>query len=360
MKKRIEYLDWLRVIACLMVMLVHACEYYYCSHDHFIVSETNRWLVSFIDSFCRISVPLFFLISGYLLTPMAEDADYKSFIWKRFKRVMIPYFVFVVILCTLPLAWGGTHPKMAVRGLTHIFLNFPMQWGHMWFPYVLFGLYLFLPVISAWPRTASKKAEEWFLFAWFIASCMPYISHYLGSLWGDCGWNRFNMLYCFNGYLGYFVLGHYLKTHFNWCRKARLWGGLAFYIAGSIFTALTFFQQVTVGEPLPRSIEIGWDFVCPNILGATFGFFIFIEALFMKRPEDAAPKKVDILVGDISKRSYGMYLMHMLYLNMFFNVFNPVMPTALAIPVIAVCAFICSYITSKAISLIPGGKYIVG
>ena len=358
MKERVVFLDWLRVLACLMVMVVHACEFYYLGGKFQIDNTTDLWCVSFIDAFCRVSVPLFFLISGYLLTPLAADADFGKFIWRRFKRVMIPYFCFVVIYCTLPLLWGGIQPQMTVRGLKHILLNFPMNGGHLWFPIVIFGLYLFLPVISAWLRTASKKAENLFLLAWFIASCMPFMSHYWGSMWGDCGWNRFNMLYCFNGYLGYFVLGHYLKTHFSWNRKARIWGGLAIYLAGAIFTGLTFFQQVEIGERLPRTLEIGWDFVTPNIIGATFGIFILFSALFERGEGEA--RRSDKCLKDVSACSYGMYLMHILYLDLFHKLLAPALPTPAAIFAIALCTFACSYVTTKLISLIPGGKCVVG
>ena len=357
MNKRVVFLDWLRVLACLMVIIIHACEFYYCYNGYQIANATDLWCVSFIDAFCRVSVPLFFLISGYLLAPLAEGTEFGPFIRKRFKRVMIPYFCFVVIYCTLPLLWGGIDPKTTVRGLSRILLNFPMHAGHLWFPIVIFGLYLFLPVISPWLRTASKKGENLFLLAWFIASCLPYLSHYWGNLLGDCGWNRFNMLYCFNGYLGYFVLGHYLRKHFTWSRKARIWGGLAIYVAGAVFTGLTFFQQVEIGERLPRTIEIGWDFVTPNLIGATFGIFILFSALFEKSD---APSRTNRLMGDISQCSYGMYLMHILYLNLFQRLLGPVLPTPAAIPAMALCAFLCSYVTTKLVRMIPGGKYVVG
>ena len=60
--------------------------------------------------------------------------------------------------------------------------------------------------------------------------------------------------------------------------------------------------------------------------------------------------------------SYGMYLMHILWLGMWTKVYKGTLclPTVEAIPAIAVSTFVCSYITTKLIKLIPGSKWIVG
>ena len=42
------------------------------------------------------------------------------------------------------------------------------------------------------------------------------------------------------------------------------------------------------------------------------------------------------------------------------NQAEPLIPVALAIPVIAIISFICCAVTTKLISLIPGSKYIIG
>jgi hypothetical protein len=67
-------------------------------------------------------------------------------------------------------------------------------------------------------------------------------------------------------------------------------------------------------------------------------------------------------VLELSKLSYGMYLMHIFWLGLWVTVFKSALPlpTVAAIPVIATCTFICCFVTTKVISLIPGGKWIVG
>ena len=66
-KERIVFIDWIRVVACFLVMLVHASENFYAAdasglagNVSMLASEANRFWVSFYDGFLgRISVPLF-------------------------------------------------------------------------------------------------------------------------------------------------------------------------------------------------------------------------------------------------------------------------------------------------------------
>jgi surface polysaccharide O-acyltransferase-like enzyme len=73
-------------------------------------------------------------------------------------------------------------------------------------------------------------------------------------------------------------------------------------------------------------------------------------------------KEAPAVVSDMSKLSYGMYLMHIFWLGLWVTLFKHTLalPTVAAIPAIAVATFISCYITSKLISYIPGSKWIIG
>ena len=108
MKQRIIFLDWLRVIACLMVMTVHACECIYSDDYTFsFPSEGAKYAVFIYQSLVRpTAVPLFLMASAFLLVPVKTDA--LQFFKKRFTRVLIPLLVFLPIYAVLPTLWGGS------------------------------------------------------------------------------------------------------------------------------------------------------------------------------------------------------------------------------------------------------------
>ena len=72
--QRITFLDYVRTIACFLVMLVHACEFYYTEFypTTIIADESTRLWVSIYDGFSRMSVPLFMIVSAFLLAPMKD------------------------------------------------------------------------------------------------------------------------------------------------------------------------------------------------------------------------------------------------------------------------------------------------
>lgn len=80
--KRILYLDEVRSLAIILVVLGHIVRMY--TKDYF------SWLLcSGIFSLTRIGVPLFFTVSGALLLTIKHDI--MQFLEKRFKRVVLPF-----------------------------------------------------------------------------------------------------------------------------------------------------------------------------------------------------------------------------------------------------------------------------
>ena len=67
--ERVVFLDWLRFIACFMVMLVHCIEPFYLggTEGTYIASWGNAFWTTAINSALRPAGPLFVLASSYLL-----------------------------------------------------------------------------------------------------------------------------------------------------------------------------------------------------------------------------------------------------------------------------------------------------
>lgn len=189
--KRIAFLDYVRVFACFLVMLVHASENYYgavgstdmVGPQAFLQNEADRLWVSIYDGFSRMSVPLFMIVSAYLLAPMKKGQSCWEFYRKRFLRIMPPFIFFMVLYSTLPMLWGQIDGEQSMNDLSRIWLNFPMLAGHFWFMYPLIGLYLFIPVISpCWRRFRRKKNVSSSDCSWFL---LAYLSSTVGLV--RCG-----------------------------------------------------------------------------------------------------------------------------------------------------------------------------
>lgn len=361
--KRIVFLDYVRVFACFLVMVVHASENFYgaagstdmAGPQSFLANESDRLWVAVYDGFSRMAVPLFVMVSAFLLVPLKAEENTWRFYRQRSVRILPPLFFFMILYSTLPLLWGQIDAETSLKDLSRLFLNFPTLAGHLWFMYPLIGLYLFMPVISPWLRQVSAKEERFFIGLFMLSTCMPYLNRWCGEVWGQCFWNEYHLLWYFSGYLGYLVLAHYIRTHLNWNRKKRLVVGSAAALVGAATTIYSFYVQAIPGELLATPvIEIGWAFCTINCVLLTGGTFLLFTCI--NRP--AAPR----LVAEWSKLSYGMYLMHIFWLGLWVTICKTTlaMPTVAAIPAIAVCTFLSCFATAKLVSFLPGSKWIIG
>ncbi|MDE7473018.1 MAG: acyltransferase [Muribaculaceae bacterium] len=361
--KRIVFLDFVRVFACFLVMLVHASENFYGGPDStdmagatsLLMSESDRLWVSIYDGFSRMSVPLFIIVSAFLLVPMREDETMATFYRKRFLRVVPPMFCFMVLYSLLPLLWGQTDTTTATTDMSRLLLNFPTLAGHLWFMYPLLGLYLFIPMISPWLRKASVGEERFFIGLFVLSTCMPYLNRWCGELWGQCFWNEFHMLWYFSGYLGYLVIAHYIRFRLTWNNARRLSVGAIMLAVGAVWTILSFYIQAVPGQLLVTpELEIGWSFCTLNVVILTTGAFLMFSCIGNSH-EPAA-------IEDCSRMSYGMYLMHIFWLGMWVGIFKGQfeLPTVAAIPAIAVSTFITCYVCTKILSYVPGSSWFLG
>ena len=283
-----------------------------------------------------------------------------QFYKKRLLRILPPMVFFMFVYTFLPLLWGGMTLEQSIQDFKMLPFNFPSMAGHLWFMYPLIGLYLIMPVISPWLEKATAKEERLFLYFFAFSTLIPWIKRFVSAeLWGECFWNNFSLLWYCSGFIGYLVLAHYIRFHLDWSNRKRMITGGICFLAGAAFTAWSFWWKgvpgVTIETPM---LEWSWEFCTPNVLLATFGLFVMFTCI----PERKARPSVE----GTARLTYGMYLMHLLFLAPLAKLFiggdvaDPLVPTGLAIPLIAICTFICSAVTAKVLSMIPGSRYFIG
>lgn len=348
---RVIFIDWLRAIACLMVLIVHASECIYSNDYSFsFPSEAGRWSVCLINGFVRPAVPIFLIASAYLLVPLKTNTN--LFFRKRFRRVVIPFIVWLVIYAILPISWGEYTKIDIVNNLLHIPINFIPRASHLWFIYMLLGIYLIMPVLSSWLKQISRREEEFYLALWLFTTLFWHAHEIFGDIFGECWWNPFPLFHYVSGYVGYVVMAHYIRKYLNWSMKRTLYVALPCFLIGYLFCIWSFYTRSFTVETV-QQLELSWQTTSIAPVLMSFGTFMLI-------------KKINYtgsfyrIIRDISCMSYGMYLMHMLVLPYIFRLCNIAMPPAITIFVTALTTYIICYIISKIISFFKYGEYIVG
>ena len=98
--KRIVFLDYVRVFACFLVMVVHASENFYGAEgstdmvgpQSYLANEADRLWVAVYDGFSRMAVPLFIIVSAFLLAPMKAGLTSWQFYRQRCIRILTAVF----------------------------------------------------------------------------------------------------------------------------------------------------------------------------------------------------------------------------------------------------------------------------
>lgn len=349
---RIVFLDWLRVIACLMVMVVHSAECMYSNDYSFsFPSELGRWSVCLINGFVRPAVPLFLIASAYLLIPLRTDTS--TFFRRRAVRVVIPFAVWMVLYAALPGLWGEFTGEEVRDNLAHILVNFIPRASHLWFVYMLLGIYLVMPVLSPWLERVTRREEEVFLGIWLFTTLFWHLHEALGDVFGECWWNPFPLFYYVSGYVGYVVMAHYIRKYLDWSLRRTLCLALPCFLVGYAFCIGSFYTHSLTVEAV-RQLELSWQTTSTAPVLMSFGAFMLIRKITW------AGRRTYRLVCDISAMSYGMYLMHMLVLPYIYRLCYPLLSPPLAIFATALLTYLICYLIAKLISLTRFGKYIIG
>ena len=266
-EEREVWLDWMRVAACFMVMVVHSTEPFYLGGEgSLILTEADAWWVAFFDCVVRACVPLFIVVSSYLQFPTHYPTG--QFLRRRAVRVLIPFAFWSLVYA---LAWG--EPTTNLKGLL---LNFNYAAGHLWFVYMLVGLYLLIPMLSPWAERVGKRELQFYLFLCFLTTIIPFVRAWaepnppviygpLGipnparyPLWGEASWNAYGVFYYLSGFIGYMLLGLYLRRFAplqSWLRTLPTALGcwlVGFGICFAGFLVLEKFVLNTFFEKIPR------------------------------------------------------------------------------------------------------------
>ena len=349
-KKRYFGIDLIRVIACFLVMLIHSGEIYYINDEGGLIKDDNNIYPGVINSLSRVSVPLFVMISGYLLLPM--KTDYSTFLKKRFTRVSFPFIAFCIFYDIYYYIRGRYTLGEMFWNIPGILLNFGTAVGHLWFMYMIMGVYLYIPIITPWIQTAKKEHFYYYFVIWIISSFSCYIHLFYGDVWGHAFWNSTNLVQSFLGDFGYAVLGAFIKLHLKENNLYIL--GLILYLVGSGVTMFGYFFMRDEAKTT-ADIEITWQFDSTNLVVSSFGIFLLLRKIECKN------ETISKIFNDIALKSYGMFLIHVFFVDLFKYLFDARNQFPLwCIFVIAILTFISSYLVIKMISYVPFSHYIIG
>ena len=388
-ENRVVWVDWLRVAACFMVIVVHATEPFYLGGEGSqILTEADAFWSSFFDCLVRACVPLFIVASSYLQFPLHYSSG--QFFKRRAVRVLVPFLLWTAVYAFV---WGEP-----AENFKNLLFNFNYSAGHLWFVYMLIGVYLLMPLLSPWAEKVGKRELQVYLGIWVFTTLIPIIRDwYIGGgenllvtygvsglprqaltpFWGEASWNTYGTFYYLSGFIGYLLLGLYLRRfvgELSW--KKTLAIAIPSYLVGFAVSFGGFLWRVfeSCGGVFPATglVEkaVWWETTwCNDTIGVVLMTVAWL--LLFKKIKCSGGFYQKVLLP-VSKASYGIYLLHLLvlvpicgavreWLGLGLEGHLGVWTTPVEIVVSAVLGFLASAIIAVVLQKIPKiGKYIVG
>jgi surface polysaccharide O-acyltransferase-like enzyme len=341
-KTNLSWVNNLRLISMFAVVVLHTASALIFNTK----APAQDWLVGdFYNALVRFAVPVFVMITGALL--LHRDYELGDFLKKRIGRLIAPFFFWSLVYISFRL-WNEEF-EFGPDAWTNIkFVLHQLKTGsyyHLWYVYLLFGMYLFIPILGKFVKHATKRELLYFWVVWFITMLVskPYL-------------NRFETavdLHNFSGYIGYLVLGHYLAyKQFN--DKGILpiaW--IMFLACVALITAGTWYI-------LNTRHELSTFFYEP------IGPFVMVMAssalLIAKHTVVNLPPMLKRMFHNAGSYTLGIYLSHALLLSLFdlaginYAIFTPV----LSIPAIALACFLLSWLLIYLLGKVPVVKNVIG
>jgi peptidoglycan/LPS O-acetylase OafA/YrhL len=168
MAKRLHYIDWLRVLAVMLLFPFHTLRVYDTVVDFYVKGSELSMAASYVIGFIsRWHMPLLFLLAGMSTFFALKKRSGGEYARERVTRLLVP-FVFGVLVLIPPQTWIGAKYNSGYTGsyweylTSGAFLEFNVQGGgdyyggfglgHLWFIGVLLLVSLVALPLLLWAR----------------------------------------------------------------------------------------------------------------------------------------------------------------------------------------------------------------
>ena len=389
-------LSVLRAVACLAIVVLHtvfaANEYY---QDSITLAQDVASRV--VENNMMWAVPVFLMVTGALQLNAAKPLTLRKLYGRYIRRVFLALVVFSFVFRAFDMVMDGE--AFSLYGLLHAVpeLVSSKGWGHLWYLYLLIGLYVLLPFYRKVTASCTDQELRYLAAIYLIfTSLIPMIEAAglkIGFYISD---GTIYPLYLLLGYMMHEGKAH-AGTVSDDARVADKGPGVGDVraagrslvigrtpaaillclstVAISVLTVLYY----TGTSAIPKVL---FGYASPLIVMQAVGAFALAESLGGKAnltaPADGRDGEASLnataagrdqmnpalrqVVLSVDKHSFGIYLIHMVFVRLVFRYwqFNPYLAVApLTLAVCVVAFFLLSYGVTAVLRKVPGVKEIV-
>lgn len=293
MKKEV-WIEKLRALAATAVVFIHVVQGTYVNGLQGIPKYRCIFDTSFLMSLTAWAVPVFVMITGCLLLNPEKELPLEK-LKKYIGRILL-------ILVTLGFGFCLIESFLTYRdkGLWFVIKDAVVNlargrsWAHMWYLYMLIGLYVLTPVLRAFVKEASGETAGFVMAALFLCTIVcPTINRVVQV-------DFTNFYLPSYPYVFYYLFGYYVT-------KLRIPVKYGYMAGGIAFAACLSVSALDVQAK-------HWMFDYDNVFLALLAMSIFYVA-YSKKENGFRNEVSGKMINYVSNASFCIYLIHPLFLN---------------------------------------------
>ncbi len=333
-KNKIYYFDYLRVVSAFMVIVIHVSAFYW--YD--LSVQSNSWIIlNTFNALTRASVPIFVMISGALF--LSKDNSIKKLWLKNILRLAIVFIVWDIVYAFSNCFINEVFTRRSIKDIIKYILKNTVHYKyHLWFVPMLIGVYAVIPVLKL--VVNNENVLKYFLRIFFIFAILinPVFDIANSSVGSSITFIEMPMIF---NYCGYFVLGYYLHTYQLTNKQKKI-----LYALGIMSFVLS--PIVANGLSIMLDTKI---FTQTN-----FSIFVFFQAVFIfELFKNMKFNKDSKIINSMSKCSLGIYLLHILVMEVLFKYMSIdiLHDTIIMVPIVSIIIFMTSYLVCYILKKVP-------
>ncbi len=343
---RLAYADLLRVLATFAAVVLYISTGWLGQTE----AGSSSWtvLVTY-EALTRWCVPMFAMLSGAFLLDPKKAVRLRDVFLKYILRILAALVVWGALYALADC--GYSDGRLTWEGIKSA-LNHVL-WAdthhHLWFLYILLGLYLVTPLLRAFVRGASRGDLRWFLLlAFLFGSLLPLLREFFPSRMAlPLAWLDRLDIHLVLGYVGYYAAGYYLKNY----TLGRL-AEFAIYILGILGGVATVWGTYALAAPAALL-----DYCAPNIALMAVAIFVLFRYVLGVSDERSRRQRL----SGAARISFGIFLVHDFFIMLLraFGISTLSFAPILSVPALSAAVFLCSFAVAWLISKIPLlGRYL--
>lgn len=346
---RVAYADLLRVFATIAVIVLHLAA------DPVMglsVSSRNWQIFNLYDGLVRWCVPVFVMLSGMFMLDPKRSLPLSKLFFHNALRIFTALLFWSWLYAVVDMGnftpaglWNALLRALGFVGEPHF---------HLWFLYMILGLYLVTPILRAFVRGASRSdLHYFFLIAFLLASLLPTAF----GLWPNATrllhvwYDRLN-IHLVLGYVGYYVAGYYLREY----TISRLAEALV-YVLGVLGAVVTVWGTAVLSRQAGGFWGILYEYTAPNVVFFSVAVVVLFRYVLGISDERSRRQRM----GGVARVSFGVYLVHEFFIMLLerFGITALSFAPVAAVPLLTAIVFLCSFAVAWLVSRIPFvGRYL--